>query len=258
MECAPQVAALLERWLSEANDESARTLLRASRASYAWAWRRHFSREHDPSGILGERNVFRYRPCRRVLVRAEAPSTAGRLVLQQVLLAALTCGVPVTVNLARETSRPLVPEGANFALVTEGKAGLIARLQSAGGFERLRLLDPVSLNVKAAAHEMSTGVIDAPALATGRMELRWYLREQTVSQVVHRYGNVMAPLQARDRTRSQPRASCCSLPSSGYAAMPNGSPRNSRRTRRRPENSSATDTSRPRAWRLRQVDSRSG
>jgi hypothetical protein len=29
-------------------------------------------------------------------------------------------------------------------------------------------------------------------VATGRLELRWYLREQTVSRVVHRYGNVMA------------------------------------------------------------------
>ena len=36
-------------------------------------------------------------------------------------------------------------------------------------------------------------VIDAPALATVSLELRWYLREQTVSRVVHRYGNVMAP-----------------------------------------------------------------
>jgi ABC-type ATPase involved in cell division len=36
-------------------------------------------------------------------------------------------------------------------------------------------------------------VIDAPAMATGRLELRWYLREQTVSRVRHRYGNVIAP-----------------------------------------------------------------
>jgi hypothetical protein len=27
-------------------------------------------------------------------------------------------------------------------------------------------------------------------LANGRLELRWYLREQTLSEVVHRYGNV--------------------------------------------------------------------
>ena len=34
-------------------------------------------------------------------------------------------------------------------------------------------------------------VIDAPVLATGRLELRWYLREQTITRVRHRYGNVI-------------------------------------------------------------------
>jgi len=36
-------------------------------------------------------------------------------------------------------------------------------------------------------------VIDAPVLANGRLELRWYLREQTVSRVLHRYGSVTEP-----------------------------------------------------------------
>jgi hypothetical protein len=30
-------------------------------------------------------------------------------------------------------------------------------------------------------------------LASGRLELRWYLREQTLSRVVHRYGSVTEP-----------------------------------------------------------------
>jgi len=199
MDCAPPVAALLERWLKETPDETTRALLRASAASYALAWRDHFSREHDPSRILGERNVFRYRPCPRLLVRAEAASTAGRLALQQVLMAALTCGVPVTVSLSSEAPEPLLTEEAGVVSVTEGEAELIARLRSPGGFERLRVLDPVSLDVRTAAHEVGTVIIDAPALATGRLELRWYLREQTVSRVVHRYGNVMEP-PAGDRS----------------------------------------------------------
>ena len=199
VDCAPSVAALLERWLKETADETARALLLASAASYALAWRRHFSREHDPSRILGERNVFCYRPCRRLLVRAQAASTAGRLALQQVLLAGLTCGVPLTVSLSCEVPMPLVAEEAGVVLVTEGEAGLIARLRSRGGFERLRVLDPISLDVRTAAHEVGAVVIDAPALATGRLELRWYLREQTVARVVHRYGNVMEP-PAGDRS----------------------------------------------------------
>src|SRR6266540_2877935 len=104
------LSALLERWLEEADDEQARALLRSSAASYALAWQGHFSREHEPSRILGEHNVFRYRPCRRVLVRASAASPGGRLALQQVLLAALTCGAPPTVSLSRGDPWPWLTE----------------------------------------------------------------------------------------------------------------------------------------------------
>jgi RHH-type proline utilization regulon transcriptional repressor/proline dehydrogenase/delta 1-pyrroline-5-carboxylate dehydrogenase len=36
-----------------------------------------------------------------------------------------------------------------------------------------------------------TSAVDIPVLANGRLELRYYLREQALSQTVHRYGNVM-------------------------------------------------------------------
>jgi len=36
-------------------------------------------------------------------------------------------------------------------------------------------------------------VLGAPILATGRLELRGYLREQAVSRTVHRHGSVMQP-----------------------------------------------------------------
>jgi RHH-type proline utilization regulon transcriptional repressor/proline dehydrogenase/delta 1-pyrroline-5-carboxylate dehydrogenase len=194
--CEPQAALLLERCLEEADDEQGRVLLRATAASYALAWQRHFSREHDPMRILGEHNVFRYRPCGRMLVRAEVVSAAGRRVLQQVLLAALTCGVPVTVSLSHGEPWPWLAEHATIAAVTESETDLIERLRSSDGGDRIRVLDPVSLGVRAAAHEAGVAVIDAPVLATGRLELRWYLREQTVARVVHRYGNVMEPAAA--------------------------------------------------------------
>ena len=74
----------------------ARALLRASAASYALAWRHHFGREHEPEA--GPRRAECVplpglpRPARS---RGGRHETAGRLTLQQVLLAALTCGVPV-------------------------------------------------------------------------------------------------------------------------------------------------------------------
>src|SRR5882672_6495667 len=84
----PAMAELLERCFEAVPPGEPAAVLRASAASYAHAWQEHFGREHEPVRLLGERNVFRYRGCRRVLVRAEAATPAGRLALAQVLLAA--------------------------------------------------------------------------------------------------------------------------------------------------------------------------
>ncbi|MGH7364801.1 MAG: aldehyde dehydrogenase family protein, partial [Candidatus Rokuibacteriota bacterium] len=188
-ECSPAVAALLDRCLELIPGDGAAAMLCAAAASYALAWQEHFGREHEPIRLRGERNLLRYRPCRPILVRAEAATTAGRLALSQVLLAARTCDVPVTVSLA---SGSWLEAGAGGTVAVESEADLIGRLGS-GGFERLRVLVPIAREVRAAAHAAGVVVLDGPVLATGRLELRGYLREQAVSRVVHRYGSVMPP-----------------------------------------------------------------
>ncbi|HUM17303.1 MAG TPA: bifunctional proline dehydrogenase/L-glutamate gamma-semialdehyde dehydrogenase [Candidatus Nitrosotalea sp.] len=189
---AAAVEALLERCVEIVADAEPRAMLRASAASYALAWREHFAREHEPIPLLGERNVFRYRPCRRILVRAEAATPAGRLALAQVLLAARTCGVPVEISLVDGGLDPWPGAAADTAGVVESEGELAARLGGAG-VERLRVLTPIAAETRAAAHGAGVVVLDAPVLSTGRLELRAYLREQTVSRIVHRYGTVMDP-----------------------------------------------------------------
>ncbi|HVQ25182.1 MAG TPA: aldehyde dehydrogenase family protein, partial [Planctomycetota bacterium] len=97
-------AALLERCLAALADGEARGLVRASAVSYARAWRQHFSREHDPSAIRGERNVFRYRPCRRVIARTTTARPEAATALCQALLAACVVGTPLTVSLAPDSA----------------------------------------------------------------------------------------------------------------------------------------------------------
>ncbi|HJV58105.1 MAG TPA: aldehyde dehydrogenase family protein, partial [Methylomirabilota bacterium] len=187
---SPAVAALLDRGLAAVEPGEAAATLRASAASYAHAWREHFGREHEPVRLLGERNVLRYRPCRRVLVRGETATPAGRLALAQVLLAARTCGVPLELSLAAGEPAAWVGGDADVTIAVEPEAGLIARL-APGGAERLRALVLLSREARAAAHAAGVVILDAPVLATGRLELRAYLREQAISRTVHRYGNVM-------------------------------------------------------------------
>ena len=44
--------------------------------------------------------------------------------------------------------------------------------------------------VRRASAESYVYIADAPVLAQGRIELLWYLQEQSLSHVYHRYGNL--------------------------------------------------------------------
>jgi RHH-type transcriptional regulator, proline utilization regulon repressor / proline dehydrogenase / delta 1-pyrroline-5-carboxylate dehydrogenase len=184
-----RVAALLERCLGALADADARALVRASAAGYARAWRRHFSREHDPNAVRGERNAFRYRPCRGLIARGTTSAALG-----QVVLAACVAGTPLTVSLSPDARPwPWLGECDGVTLAVEAEAGFVERLAHPGAAERLRVWEPISIAARAAAHGTGVTVIDAPVVANGRLELRWYLREQTVSRVLHRYGSVIEP-----------------------------------------------------------------
>jgi RHH-type proline utilization regulon transcriptional repressor/proline dehydrogenase/delta 1-pyrroline-5-carboxylate dehydrogenase len=59
----------------------------------------------------------------------------------------------------------------------------------------VRAWEPLSTAARAAANGTGVTIIDAPVLANGRLELRFYLREQAVSRVRHRYGSVTEPIK---------------------------------------------------------------
>ena len=192
---------MLQRCLHHIEGEENHAILYASAGNYAWAWQTHFGREHDPSQVLGELNLFRYRPC-RVLLRIDDASS--QLAAAQVILAAATSGAPIEISTTSAARWAWVKELA-LHLVEEDETGLIARLAEGAmvsgpqRIERLRLLVSPSMPLRQAANRALVHVIDAPVLANGRLELRHYLREQVVSQTVHRYGNLM-------RVYAQPRS----------------------------------------------------
>jgi RHH-type proline utilization regulon transcriptional repressor/proline dehydrogenase/delta 1-pyrroline-5-carboxylate dehydrogenase len=63
--------------------------------------------------------------------------------------------------------------------------------------ERIRYASPAQVPdlVRRAAAEAGVYIADAPVLAAGRIELLWYLREQSISWDYHRYGNLGARTQ---------------------------------------------------------------
>jgi RHH-type proline utilization regulon transcriptional repressor/proline dehydrogenase/delta 1-pyrroline-5-carboxylate dehydrogenase len=188
---APVVTAVLERCQHLSSDDHIRALWQASARSYAWAWQSHYGQEHDPSQILGELNLFRYRPVRGILMRVE-PATA-LVPLVQVVLAALTCEAPLTISLSPDRDDlDWLAELSTVVVMAEDELSLITSLDASDVvYDRLRALAPLSTALRRALNAAGISVIDAPVLANGSLELRYYLREQALSQTVHRYGNVM-------------------------------------------------------------------
>ena len=141
-------------------------------ASYRAAWDEHFSVNHDPSNLKSESNAFRYRPSQGVILRLE---TRDPVAIERARLAAKLTGAPLTISIATE----------------ENDAFFAGRLASmASDFGRLRTLGPVADEVLRAANDAGLDWIAAPFVADGRLELRYWMREQAVSRTLHRYGQI--------------------------------------------------------------------
>jgi len=173
---------VLERCQHLSGDDRVQALWQASARSYAWAWQSHYCQEHDPSQILGELNLFRYRPVRGLLVRAEAATALVPLI--QVVLAALTCEAPLTVSLSPDRDDwDWLADLSTVQVMVEDEASLIACLNAP-----MRSMTGCAHSGRCQLHYAGLSTrrasvwVDVPVLANGRLELRYYLREQAVSR----------------------------------------------------------------------------
>ena len=78
---------------------------------------------------------------------------------------------------------------AAIEFVVESDAGL-ARALGFGDRIRYAAPDRVPVRIRRAASEAVATTAAEPVLSEGRIELLWYLREQSISWDYHRYGNL--------------------------------------------------------------------
>jgi len=142
-------------------------------ASDAEWWDGHYGVDRDPAGLFCEANVHRYRPHPDLIVRIGPGATTAEVA--RVLAAAARCGVEPRVSRAAEE------DDATFA-------GTL----SAHRFGRIRAVGFLSETVRRAAVTAEVDVVDEGVTASGRLELRHHLREQSVSRTLHRFGNLVA------------------------------------------------------------------
>ncbi|MFZ2276220.1 MAG: proline dehydrogenase family protein [Prosthecobacter sp.] len=183
--------------------------LKALESCDQW-WSAEFGREHDHFRLIGQDNVRRYLPLRAVHVRVSREDSFFEI-FTRVVATRVTGARTIVSRLPGLETREL----SLLEKLTHDWAGLIEFVEesdeefaaaiSGGQVYRVRYAAAARVPeiVRRAAAEACVFIADAPVLAEGRVELLWYLQEQSVSFDYHRYGNlgtrsgeVRAPLVA--------------------------------------------------------------
>ncbi|MDY7105807.1 MAG: bifunctional proline dehydrogenase/L-glutamate gamma-semialdehyde dehydrogenase [Actinomycetota bacterium] len=152
-------------------------------------WARELGREHDPSGLAAERNVFRYRALPLVVLRV-GPGVSA-IDVTMALAAAERAGTPVEVTTGASGAE-LEDLLGDRGLVIESDDVLAERLASSGA-ARLRALGPLDGAVRLAAIDAGIAVDDRDVVGHGLIEgVRW-VREQALSITNHRHGTILTP-----------------------------------------------------------------
>jgi RHH-type proline utilization regulon transcriptional repressor/proline dehydrogenase/delta 1-pyrroline-5-carboxylate dehydrogenase len=173
--------------------------LRAAIASYQRSWREEFGRTHDDFRLIGEDNLRRYLTFREVRVRVDHRDSHFEVFAR--VCAARVTGARVVVSTDHGETSPLVrlleqvtqSWAAGIEFIEESDAELEASLRDEHD-ERIRFASSarVPAEFRRAAAKSNIYLADAPVLAEGRVELLWYLREQSVTHAYHRYGKLGA------------------------------------------------------------------
>ncbi|MBD8042814.1 bifunctional proline dehydrogenase/L-glutamate gamma-semialdehyde dehydrogenase [Arthrobacter sp. Sa2BUA2] len=170
---------------------SARDLefLARSAGSDTAVWSADYGQVRDVSGLLAERNLFRYLPVPVEVRLSEGEPTAALL---RVLAAALQAGSPARVSLpaALPSAITALLAGHGFVLSIEDDAGWLARLGTGTGLpSRIRLIGGDRQAVaEATGGRPDVAVYAQPVTEAGRVELLPFLHEQAISITAHRFG----------------------------------------------------------------------
>ncbi len=173
--------------------------LTAALASYEHHYREEFRQQHDHFRLVGQDNFRRYRAHHEIRIRVHADDSAFDLFAR--VCAALVVGAQITVSSPlglRSRAVELLPTltaswGDDIRFLEETDAELVQVLREQKT-DRVRYAAPerVPEEVLRASATAFIGIVSMPVVAEGRLELLWYLQEQSVSVDYHRYGNLGA------------------------------------------------------------------
>jgi RHH-type proline utilization regulon transcriptional repressor/proline dehydrogenase/delta 1-pyrroline-5-carboxylate dehydrogenase len=174
-------------------------VLGAIRSYSTWALQ-EFLRAHDHFMLLGEDNFRRYLPVEPLRIRISPYDSMFEVFARAV--AARAAGCRATVSMPHDLSGATAASVELLDRLTDSWAGAIEFIEEddetlAAAIRsvlvaRVRYAAPerVPESIRAAAAKGLQYIADTPVSGHGRIELLWYVREQSVAQVYHRYGNL--------------------------------------------------------------------
>lgn len=184
---------------SNANEHELRRALSAIASYEHWA-RNEFHTAHDHFRLLGEDNYRRYLPVAPLRIRIHENDSLSDIFCRAAAARAADCRATIssppslagTAAAAVELLDQLTDPWAGAIEFIEECDEALAEAIWKGQVARIRYAAPdrVPEIVRAAAAESLQYVADTPVSRHGRIELLWYMREQSVSHVYHRYGNL--------------------------------------------------------------------
>ncbi len=164
--------------------------------SYIFQFERVFSGETDYFHLRGQDNILRFLPLGRVVIQLHEADSLFEILAR--IAAARVCGCTAIISIPgelknhgvefiqREMCAPLMEEST---LRFESDADLIERMPKVQG---IRYAGPERTPdaVLRAAAKTGFYIAREPVLMEGRIELLHYLKNQSICDMVHRYGNL--------------------------------------------------------------------
>lgn len=153
-------------------------------SSYAYYFNNYFVLNHDSVLLLGQDNLLHYTAHHYMIFRIQQGDALIDVI--RVIAAAMTCGTPLVLSVDLGMVEALqLPHSLPFH--EENEEQFIATLS---GGQRIRFLKKPSEIILKACAELACHIIALPVIANGRVELLHYLREVSISNDYHRYGNL--------------------------------------------------------------------
>ncbi|MBT4845756.1 MAG: bifunctional proline dehydrogenase/L-glutamate gamma-semialdehyde dehydrogenase [Planctomycetaceae bacterium] len=156
-----------------------------------------YNRVHDHFHLIGQDNIRRYLPVEDLVIRVTRRDEAYEIVLR--MAAAHAVGARVMLSHAAGVHEELLQVLIDFTRhwkktaiqIVETDGELLDRV-ARGEVSRVRYAQPSAVedDARRVFDEHNVVVMDAPVLVNGRIELLWNVREQSVSDDYHRYGNL--------------------------------------------------------------------